>query len=728
MLETTTFVSSTQLTAIVPATQLASSATLSVAAVNGTSISTGLAVSLAVDSPTPTLSSISPGDGVPLGATTTITLGGSNFTTASTAQIDGNPLATTYKTPATLTAQIPASLVALPGNHAITVSTPAPGGGTISPLVLTAYVGIQNNAMALDPANGLLYISVPSSAGAPYGNSVVPVDPATGVLGNPIYVGSEPDKLAISSDGSTLWVGLDGASAVRQVNLQTGTAGMQFSLGDNTGTYEYPPVVHAIAVLPGSPNSIVASVATNNGLYEDLLTIYDSGVARTNQVPLETIASLPAIFVSPTKAEVYATSYETGYQVFSYNSSGLSHLAGNTGTSNFSVPYGTAVQVDNGQAYLDTGVALGAETGTLLGTFYSSGSTVATGPMVSISSLGTLFILESVAAKGGSAPSLTIQAFNESAFTPVPSATIPVNGAISGSKYGAGNSTETELNGNNSIDTLLHWGSNGLAFRAANGVFTFRSNVVQDLSSTNADLSVAVTAPASATAGSSVTFTAAVSNHGPSPATDAVLTQTIPSNMTASSASGSQGTCSVASAITCNLGSLANGAAATITITLQAMTPGSGATTATVAADQERPGRQQQLLQRVHRDIRSKLRACAGHYCALSECGYHRLAESYHHGHRHRLCQQFGRLLGVNSAQYFLCQQHGAASGSSSAADGNSWLVAGRSDESSAGRRRQQCPAVLRLHAGQSNGKPHPLRSLYPAAVRLPVVTRRRRR
>ncbi len=50
--------------------------------------------------------------------------------------------------------------------------------------------------MALNPVNGLLYVSVPSAAGAPYGNSVVPVDPATGNLGTPIPVESEPDKLA----------------------------------------------------------------------------------------------------------------------------------------------------------------------------------------------------------------------------------------------------------------------------------------------------------------------------------------------------------------------------------------------------------------------------------------------------------------------------------------------------------------------------------------------------
>ena len=137
--------------------------------------------------------------------------------------------------------------------------------------------------------------------------------------------------------------------------------------------------------------------------YEDKLEIYGSGVLRTNVIDLSTISTLPAIFVSPTKAEIYATSAESGYQVLSYNASGLQSLAGNTGTSNFSAVYGTAVQVDNGIAYLDSGLALNAETGTEPGTFYSSGTTVATGPMVSDSNLGKLFILENASSSRTSA-------------------------------------------------------------------------------------------------------------------------------------------------------------------------------------------------------------------------------------------------------------------------------------------------------------------------------------
>jgi trimeric autotransporter adhesin len=449
-------------------------------------------------------------------------------------------------------------MLSLPATHAITVSTPAPGGGVSNPAGFTAYVGIQTNAMALNPVNGLLYVSVPSVAGAPFGNSIVSVDPATGALGTPIYVGSEPNKLAISSDGTTLWVGLDAASAVRKVDLVTGTAGMQFSFGDNAGTYDFPPVVHAIAVLPGAPNSIVVSAMNNYYLYDDSLAIYDNGVVRPNKITLSTLSTIPAIFVNPnpSKPEVYATSYESGYQVLSYDANGLTHLAGNSGDSVFNGTDGTAVQIDNGRAYLDSGIVLDAEAGTQLGTFYSSGTTVATGPMVSDSTLGKNFILLGTSSSYGSTtpPTISIEAFQESDYTSIPSSIIFLNGALTGTKYGAGYSSNTTINGNNPIDTLVRWGSNGLAFRAANGVFSFRSNLVNDLSSTSSDLGVILTAPTTATTGANFTVTSTVTNSGPSTATGVVLTESVPANTTVVSAVSSQGSCAASTPVTCSIG------------------------------------------------------------------------------------------------------------------------------------------------------------------------------
>ncbi|SDF90676.1 beta strand repeat-containing protein [Terriglobus roseus] len=577
------------LVATLPASLVPAVGTASVTVTNPTSAPSNAITVQVVNPPVPVLTSIAP-NGTPLGTGTTVTVTGTSFTSSSSVFWDGVAQPTTFKNSATLTFQVAASQVTLPGNHQVTVSTPAPGGGASAPAGFTAYISIPTNAMVKHPTNGLLYVSVPGSAGPPYGNTVVSVDPATGTFGKPILVGSEPNKLAISSDGTTMWVGLDGVSAVQKVDLTTGTLGMQFSLGGGVGTYSYTPVVHAIAVLPGTTNSVAISALASPYLYEDYLTIYDNGVARTNNALLSTVGTMPAIAVDPSQSLLYATSYESGYQVFSYDSTGLHHQAGDSGTAVLDGNYGSALQIDRGRAYLNLGKVLNSADGTLLGTFYSAGTTVAVGPIVSDSAQGKVFILNVPPTYYYGTPvTATIQAFRQSDFTAIANASIPMGGAMVGTKYGGGGSSVTAFNASNGIDTLVRWGSNGLAFRAANGIFSVRSNVVQDLSNTNADLAVAVNTPASATTGTSYTATINVTNNGPSAATAVALSGVLPTNALQVSTSSSVGNCTAVNTLTCSLGNLASGASATITVVLKGTDNGSATIAANVQAGENDP-------------------------------------------------------------------------------------------------------------------------------------------
>jgi YVTN family beta-propeller protein len=80
--------------------------------------------------PTPTISTISPNTTVVGGGAFTLTINGTDFVAGSIVNFGGSAIATTFGDSALLTASIPAASVASVGTPAVTVTNPAPGGGT----------------------------------------------------------------------------------------------------------------------------------------------------------------------------------------------------------------------------------------------------------------------------------------------------------------------------------------------------------------------------------------------------------------------------------------------------------------------------------------------------------------------------------------------------------------------------------------------------------------------
>ena len=100
-----------------------------------------------------------------------------------------------------------------------------------------------------------------------------------------------------------------------------------------------------------------------------------------------------------------------------------------------------------------------------------------------------------------------------------------------------------------------------------------------------ADLGVSMTdSPDPAKRGANLTYSINVKNSGPASATGVTVTDTLPSSMSFVSARSSQGSCSGTSTITCALGSMANGAGASVTIVVQPRTAGTYSNSARVSA------------------------------------------------------------------------------------------------------------------------------------------------
>jgi uncharacterized repeat protein (TIGR01451 family) len=83
--------------------------------------------------------------------------------------------------------------------------------------------------------------------------------------------------------------------------------------------------------------------------------------------------------------------------------------------------------------------------------------------------------------------------------------------------------------------------------------------------------------------GNQLTYTLVVTNNGPDPATNAVVTDSLPSEVTFVSATSSQGTCSGSNPVTCQLGTMPVGATVTIVIVVKANVAGKITNTAVVA-------------------------------------------------------------------------------------------------------------------------------------------------
>ncbi len=134
----TTYVSTTQLRATVPASAVTTAGTFSVTVANpppGGGASN--AQTFTVHNPVPSITSISPTQVDAGSGDLTLMVNGTGFVATSQVQLDGQDLVTTYLSATQLSAVIPASMLVTPRTASITVFNPAPGGGTSNAVTFT---------------------------------------------------------------------------------------------------------------------------------------------------------------------------------------------------------------------------------------------------------------------------------------------------------------------------------------------------------------------------------------------------------------------------------------------------------------------------------------------------------------------------------------------------------------------------------------------------------------
>jgi 6-phosphogluconolactonase (cycloisomerase 2 family) len=189
---TTTFVSSTQLTAAIPAAAIASTGMPAVTVSNpAPGVRTSNPVNFTITSglnSVPTISGIFP-NCVPAGeqfvgaVNNQLQVVGNNFVAGSVVRWNGSDRPTSSDAINGLVAQISASDIAAAGTAAVSVFNPAPGGGTSNSLTFTTTSGtVDPQSIALDSAGKFAYVANAGCNDSVNYVSMYTINPTTGAL------------------------------------------------------------------------------------------------------------------------------------------------------------------------------------------------------------------------------------------------------------------------------------------------------------------------------------------------------------------------------------------------------------------------------------------------------------------------------------------------------------------------------------------------------------------
>jgi hypothetical protein len=277
-----TSITATAINVIIPAYELGSAAPLDllVNTLNGFSN----VYSLPVLNPVPAIQSIS---------TTTVIAGSPGFSLqlqatglVSTTQVSLNGVSLGQSGNPT-SVPIPASVLAQVGAVSVSLTNPAPGGGTsniatVHVIAGTNYlrsVNLPANALLWNPSQQVIYAAIAASATTNASN-IVAIDPLSGNVVASQAMPGEPTLLAISGDQQYLYVGMTATAAIARLKLPALTPDIQWTVGP-VPSANYAVSIYSMQVAPGLPHTLaVAQAAGLPGATE--LAIYDDGVMRPN--------------------------------------------------------------------------------------------------------------------------------------------------------------------------------------------------------------------------------------------------------------------------------------------------------------------------------------------------------------------------------------------------------------------------------------------------------------
>ncbi len=262
-----------------------------------------------------------------------MTVNGTNFTNSSTVNWNGGARTTTFVSATRLTAAIPATDIAAAGTAAITVVTPAPGGGTSNPQTFTIISSVASVSAASFLGAELAPESIVAAFGVNLATSVAVADSTplpTTLAGTKVSV---KDSAGVERLSPLFFV------APSQVNYQmpqgtaNGTATITITSGDgkiSIGAQQItavaPGLFSANANGQGVPAANVFRLKASGEQSTELLSRFDATLSRFVPIPID---------LGPEGEQVFGIFYGTGFR----NNGNLANVTARIGGVNCEVLY-----------------------------------------------------------------------------------------------------------------------------------------------------------------------------------------------------------------------------------------------------------------------------------------------------------------------------------------------------------------------------------------------------
>jgi hypothetical protein len=297
------------------------------------------------------------------------------------------------------------------------------------------------NDIVSDPVGGLLYLSSPGSSST-HPNSVVALNPVTGLLGAVGSAGADPSLEAVSDDGGYLYVGLNGTGSVQRLKLPTLAPDLTIRMGsDAKGAL----LANDIQVAPGLAHTLAVTRGHSIGGSDAGLAIFDDAVARSATfagvngnpawVQWSTVNALDGI------NSANGTLYTLGV-----SATGLILVSAIPPVAAFS--NGGRSHLEGGALFLDDGHKIDPLTGALLGK-YSVAAPMLLSGVAPDTVHGRVFALVRDPSNNG----VFLQAYDINSYAPI--ASVPL--------YGLNFAPNGPIR-------LVRWGADGLATITADGL------------------------------------------------------------------------------------------------------------------------------------------------------------------------------------------------------------------------------------------------------------------